>query len=176
MGSLARTRMATSDLWGQAMVAWYRRSSGKECSVNAAMYVGYSGCGDDGRAELECNAPVIVCLLARVARKHLLIAPVVEARALAASPLSPDGQGEAPPGTRWEHSSWVEDREHDRRLSRDAIRVPYGLWRRRSSRRLRRPRGVPYRPRTRRCVEHYNALHRTIASLRAPNLLHCTHE
>ena len=91
------------------MVAWYCRSSGKERGVNglaqmlnAAMYIGYSGSGDDGRAELERNAPVIVYLLAKIARKHLLIAPVIEARALAASPLQPDGQGEAPPGTRWE--------------------------------------------------------------------------
>ena len=121
------------DRWGQAMVAWYRRSSGKTCNVNglaqmlnAAMYVGYSGRGDEGRAELERNAPVIVYLLARVARKHNLIAPVVAARALADSPLSPDGQGEAPPGTRWEHSGWIGDQEHDRRLSQDAIRVPYG--------------------------------------------------
>ena len=115
------------------MVAWYIRSAGKECEVNglaqmlnAAMFIGYSGRGDEGRAELECNAPVVVYLLAKVARKHVLIAPVVAARALADSPLSPDGQGEAPPGTRWEHANWVGDQEHDRRLSRDAIRIPYG--------------------------------------------------
>ena len=121
------------DRWGQAMVAWYGRSSYKECSVNglaqmlnAAMFIGYSGRGDDGRAELVRNAPVIVYLLARVARKHVLIAPVVAARALANSPLSPDGQGEAPPDARWEHANWIGDQEHDRRLSQDAIRIPYG--------------------------------------------------
>ena len=121
------------DRWGQAMVAWYVRSSGKECKVNglaqmlnAAMFIGYSGRGDEGRAELVRNAQVIVYLLAKVARKHVLIAPVVAARALADSPLPPNGQGEAPPDTRWEHSGWIGDQEHDRRLSRDAIRLPYG--------------------------------------------------
>ena len=94
--------------------------------LNAAMFVGYSGCGDDGRAELECNAPVIVYLLAKVARKHVLVASVVEARALADSPLPPDGQGEAPPDARWEHANWINDGEHDRRRSPHAIRVPYG--------------------------------------------------
>ena len=69
------------DQWGKAIVVWYHRSAGLEHGVNglaqmlnSAMRIGYSDDGPDGEQELKSNAIVIMCLLANVARKHLLIA------------------------------------------------------------------------------------------------------